>query len=143
MKRIFILDDNKKRHESFVKCAIGFSYEQAYNAQEAISKLDKSEFDLILLDHDLDESLQNQIIEGIEDGRFVARWLAGQDKHRDTPVIIHSLNYEAAKEMVQILKDAKFNTVQAIPFAWQMIEKSEDGRIIVNTSKNKPHYSQW
>lgn len=133
--RILFLDDNEFRHKKMMKNSIGFSVSQAFNAQEAISLLREKEFELIMLDHDLDNATQNEVNNDEEDGRFVCRWMADNGTHSQTPIVIHSLNAVGAAGMERILKSAGFEEVHQVPFAWAIINKADNGSIIFDTDK--------
>lgn len=134
--RILFLDDNDFRHKRMRANSIGFSVTYVYNAADCIAALRKNEFNLIMLDHDLDREKQGLVIDREEDGRFVARWMASEGlQHKETPVIVHSLNPRGADEMKKILTDAGFVQVACLPLAWTMIEKGEDGGIVFNPNK--------
>lgn len=138
--KILFLDDNSFRHKRMKANSIGFSVTFVFNAKECIAALSKNEFDLIMLDHDLDREKQGQVLDNEEDGRFVARWMASEGlQHKESAVIVHSLNPMGANEMKRTLIDAGFTRVECLPLAWTMIEKGEDGGIVFNP--NKPRSS--
>lgn len=135
--RIMFLDDNPERHKTMRKNCIGFAVSAAWNADEAIELLSKEEFDLIMLDHDLDATKENMIVEGEKDGRYVASKMIESDRHKTTPVILHSLNENGRDMMESILTNNGFENVHQLPFAWMMIEKDKDGGILFDPNKVK------
>jgi CheY-like chemotaxis protein len=82
----------KSRRDIFRQNAIGCSVDFAITAQEAIDLLKKNEYDVIYLDHDLEESHYCVTKEDDKDGRFVARHLLEMTQHHGKIVIVHSLN---------------------------------------------------
>lgn len=133
--RILFLDDNRFRHEAMQKNSIGFSVTYVFNADQAIKAMRDSEFDLIMLDHDLDETQENLILEGVQDGRYVVRWMVSSGRHKTTPVVVHSLNLAASEQMRDMLKSSGFEKVACLPFAWKLIGTAEDGSVIFDPSK--------
>lgn len=120
--RVFFLDDDAERHRVFQPNTVGCSWcEQAYNARDAIDAFSKRYFDIVYLDHDLGgPDFEGTLIDGIEDGRFVARWIsANADRFRHTFFVIHSLNYDGSMQMQSILTEAKLSSVR-IPFGWKV-----------------------
>lgn len=103
--RILFLDDMKTRRDAFKQNAIGFTVDFAKNAQEAITFLNKNEYDVIYLDHDLEEEHYKSNEDHHEDGRFVARKMREMPQHHGKVVIIHSLNEDGRKNIESILKD--------------------------------------
>jgi len=127
--KILFVDDNPHRHKKAKQCAIGNTFAQAYTAQEAIYALTKNQYDLVFLDHDLDENLENQLVDGVEDGRTIAKYLVGLENYKDVPIVIHSLNPRGAETMEKILVGAGFKVVFVMPHAWENFEKLECGSI--------------
>ncbi len=138
--KILFLDDNKDRHKTMRQNSIGLSVSFVFNAQEAITQMKENEFDLIMLDHDLDYLTNNEINEDEEDGRFVARWMAENGRHTSTPVIIHSLNIAGAEGMKYVLEEKGFEEVHCLPFAWIFIEKDTNGNIKFDPKKRVTPY---
>lgn len=107
--RIFILDDMQARHDACRKKFPDAEIISTYDAKDAITILSANlSYDLICLDHDLG----NRIFVSTNDentGSTVAKFLA--DKDIKCEIIIHSLNYWGAKNMMGYLPKAKY-----IPF---------------------------
>ena len=134
--KILFLDDSPHRHKKMLENSIGFSVVGVFSAQEAIAAMSKDEeFDLIMLDHDLDMTKQGLILENEEDGRFVARWMVLNNKYKTTSIIVHSLNAPAAAEMVRMFDKAGYDSATALPLAWTMITKTAEGNILFDISK--------
>lgn len=141
---VLFLDDNLERHKVMRRNSIGVcSVQGVMDADGAISAMldPETNFDLIMLDHDLSADMENILGTDEKDGRYVARWMAQQDRHRDTPIIIHSLNDAGRTSMEFILVNAGFKCVAQLPFAWNFIEKGVAGGIVFNPLKPKagPH----
>jgi len=127
--RILFLDDNLLRHQIFRRNSIGYSVDAVHTAQEAMECLldEKKEYDLIMLDHDLDAATENQLNDDEEDGRYVVRKLVESGRHKDVTIVIHSLNADGRKNMKAMLDDAGYSIVHDLPFAWERFEKTENG----------------
>lgn len=126
MIRILFLDDSPGRHRTMQQNAVGAVVDHVYTANEALEHLARNEYDLIMLDHDLDEHDDTPMI--VPDGTYVAEYMAHHlVQHSDTPVVIHSLNHPAAENMMNILLDGGYSDVHAIPFAWQKIRVVDAG----------------
>lgn len=130
--KILFLDDNDLRHVLVDRNIINQDIVHVETAREAIEQLSNNDFDLIMLDHDLDENTNNVLVEEEEDGRFVCRWMAENFESKETTVIIHSLNEPGSKEVRQILFDGGFKTCYRIPFAWNKAYINEDGNLNFN-----------
>ena len=127
MIRILFLDDNTNRHGTMHENSIGAVVDHVYNAGEAIDHLERKEYDLIMLDHDLaeDPDLANSTPTGLDVAEHMARHLI---QHSDTPVVIHSLNAPGAQNMMNALLNAGYADVRIIPFAWRKINV-ENGNV--------------
>lgn len=125
--RILFLDDCKHRHSAFVQNTIGVLSDRVFNAEDALGLLQTVKYDLIFLDHDLDETDKSAT-----DGTLLTRSMAVDAKvlelNGDADVVIHSLNPPGSKVMEQNLQKVWRGTVTRIPFAWRSIQ--------VNTSES-------
>lgn len=114
--KILIIDDEEQRHYGFAQHYIGNQICEAYNVDKAIRFLEAKDFDLIHLDHDL------QDFEHFIDGRkpvehtgmevcsyLIKRGYLGK-------VIIHSWNSVASLKMKKMFEDANIN-VSYEPYA--------------------------
>jgi CheY-like chemotaxis protein len=127
--KILFLDDNPSRHRAMRKNSIGTSVDYVFTADEALQNLNKKTYDLIMLDHDLSEDEKPNMI--VADGYYVASYMAKKMKqHRETPVIIHSLNPTGASRMHDVLENAGYMFVHQIPFAWDKIMVRNDGEVV-------------
>jgi CheY-like chemotaxis protein len=114
VKRVFILEDSKDRQEFFVSVFKDINYFMTQRVDVAIKELHTTKYDLILLDHDLDEiSIYDEAKPDFigKIGLPVAQELRNT-VNCDTPCIIHSMNPIGASNMV---KAHPFNTVH-IPY---------------------------
>lgn len=119
---ILFLDDSKLRHQRIRQNVFGATLTAVYTAKGAIAQLDSNiEFDVILLDHDLSDEYEGQILDNVEDGRTVARYMAQTTKFLKTPIVIHSMNEPASKEMESILRNSGHELVTRLPCAWDRI----------------------
>lgn len=114
--RILFVDDMILRYEKFIStlppgdyiCIPAFSYE------EAIKKLQTENYEVLYLDHDLsDESIMcdpNDCQE--KTGTDLAKWIVKNKTPDDfVQIICHSLNPAGRVNMVNILRDAGFTTI--------------------------------
>lgn len=126
--RILFLDDDENRHSAFRVNAAGCIVDHVYTAQSAIDMLSNEDidYDVIFLDHDLNDETNNQLNEDEEDGRTVARHLATLDKYKDAQVIIHSLNAAGAEIMKDTLMQHGFSEVYCVPFAWAKFRRHDE-----------------
>lgn len=106
--RILFLDDMKSRRDVFQQKAIGCVVDFAITAQEAIDLLKKNEYDVIYLDHDLEEEHYHVTKDDHEDGRFVARHLKDMTQHHGKIVVVHSLN-PAGRANIKSILDVHFD----------------------------------
>jgi DNA-binding NarL/FixJ family response regulator len=117
--RIFFLDDDKFRHKQAQPHLL---HDAAYTAKQAISMLAKREYDVICLDHDLGDEVM--VSSDREDcGMEVVRWMVAK-KPAAKVVVIHSLNYDAARNMASKLKGVGY-FVLIKPFPTLMKEMEE------------------
>jgi len=105
---IVFLDDNAARTETFgskVPLAI-----TTLTAEKCISEIQKIDLiDFLLLDHDLGD--ETYVDSNREDcGMEVVRWIIA-NKPNIFQIVVHSLNFSAAKEMGAKLKDAGYNVI--------------------------------
>jgi CheY-like chemotaxis protein len=113
--KIFILEDNKERIKWFKEV---FSSESnlffADNVEEAKKiLLENSEFDILFLDHDLDQKIfvnSNEQNTGYQLARFLV-----ENKISFMSIIIHSMNIFGSCRMFDVLKKISEN-VRRVPF---------------------------
>lgn len=103
--RIMFLDDMGQRRDVFKRSAIGHTVDFAITAQQAITLLKDSTYDLIYLDHDLEEAHYENNEDHHEDGRFVARKLRDMEHNHGKIVFVHSLNPNGRANIKSILEE--------------------------------------
>lgn len=128
--RILFLDDNKERHRVFQQRSIGCLVDHVFDADSALDKLrsEYRDYDIIFFDHDLDAELENQIVHGVKDGRYVIRQMIEEnliEKHKDALFVIHSLNRVAAIEMGSMMDSCGIINYRIVPFAWSKFSFEE------------------
>lgn len=103
--KIFVLEDNVQRIKQFATRLLNHSVVITTNAEEAIKELSKNlDYDYFFLDHDLgDEVFMDSNLPNT--GYQVAKFLA--DKEIKGRIVIHSMNYDGAKNMQSLLPKAK------------------------------------
>jgi CheY-like chemotaxis protein len=117
--RILIVEDDETRCDWFRRRLYTYELDVTCSVPEAIEWLAAREYETILLDHDLrEEHYFSDERDDDHTGYAVAAWLAA---HRDAQpaasVVVHSLNYEGARRMVEALLDAGFDA-EHIPFPY-------------------------
>lgn len=116
------MDDNEYRHTLMKQTYIGYDIDYFYNAKDTITALENNTYDILFLDHDLDEEFNNVLLDCAEDGRFVAKHIATNlsQKYKNAKIFIHSLNAPGAEIMKSILISMGINDVVCFPFAWKI-----------------------
>jgi CheY-like chemotaxis protein len=111
--RVLVLDDDAHRHEWFDAQLTG--HHSVRSAQEARRALQANpRYDLVFLDHDLAEDYAVVPAVWGEDGRTVARFIAGMPEgKRPAMAHIHSSNWGGASEMEAILAAAGVRVTRA------------------------------
>ena len=124
--KVFVLEDFDERAAVFVRHFVKHELVFCNNAKMAARILDSIKFDLIFLDHDLeDEAFVDS--NHPNTGHAVAKAIIGT-RNRSTPVIVHSLNSSGAARMLEVLG----RSAQRIPFHEldldQIIERMAEAR---------------
>jgi hypothetical protein len=90
----------------------------AWDVEQAIEALNKGTFDLVHLDHDLEDYITGPYGERFErTGLDVAQFLANMDPEKHPVVsVVHSWNPPGAKAMLDVLRAAHLNVTYA-PFS--------------------------
>lgn len=106
--RIFILEDDSTRVNSFIELFYKHDLTITENAYDAVEMLGRELFDLIFLDHDLGD--------GNGSGSYVSSYLREnpENMNNDVAIVIHSWNIPATESMMKDLPGsfgAPFNTV--------------------------------
>jgi CheY-like chemotaxis protein len=115
--RILIVEDDEARCVWFRERLRGKRLDVTCDVRTAIKWLAERNYEAILLDHDLtNEHYFSNEPDDERTGYAVARWLADNPTtHRDSLIIIHSLNYTGALRMLEVLRGAG-RDAEHIPF---------------------------
>ena len=115
--RVFLLDDDKRRHRWFTARFKGDLVDIAHNVVEAQRLLSASSYDAIFLDHDLHPEHYNA--ESTDDertGYAVALWLCSNPElQRASTILVHTRNADGAMRMVGELRRAG-RSADYVPF---------------------------
>ncbi len=131
MKRILFLDDDPERHRLIAKRIPEARH--VHTATEAIDELRAKPWDVVMLDHDLDQF--GAVDPGT--GEDVVDWvLAHPIRFRNTLFIIHSHNWIFGPLMLAKLSDAglpvvRYRAAETDPFFLSKV-RSGDGEDIAN-----------
>lgn len=113
--RVLVLEDSPERHEGFRFYYGGGDLTIVDNYFDCIQALGKGEYDLVCLDHDLNDFGKRSVGPGMYgdteyNGADVAWWMATQYDRRPV-VLVHSWNPPGAKAIAQTLEKAGFKVV--------------------------------
>ncbi|MFL6227213.1 MAG: cyclic-phosphate processing receiver domain-containing protein [Pyrinomonadaceae bacterium] len=122
-RRVLIVEDDPARCAWFRSRLADCELDVTCSVEEAISWLGERVYDLILLDHDLrEEHYFSDERDDERTGYAVAAWLAENAQTQPgASVIVHSLNYEGARRMLEKLLGAGFDA-EHIPFPYLQSE---------------------
>jgi hypothetical protein len=106
--RVFLLDDDKRRHRWFATRFKGDLIDIAHNVREAQQLLSATSYDAIFLDHDLHpEHYNSDSIDDERTGYAIARWLCSNPElQRASTILVHTRNADGAMRMVAELRNA-------------------------------------
>src|SRR5919199_1222680 len=115
--RVFLLDDDTRRHTWFTKRFEGDHLDIAETVEGALELLSKNLYDAIFLDHDLlPEHYHAESNDDERTGYAVALWLAARpDRQRASTIMVHTRNADGAMRMVEELRRAGRNA-EYVPF---------------------------
>lgn len=115
--RVFLLDDDERRHRWFIARFKGDNIEIANNVTEAQELLSRSSYDAIFLDHDLHpEHYHAESTDDERTGYAVAVWLGSNPEfQRASTILVHTRNADGAMRMVEELRRAGRNA-EYVPF---------------------------
>jgi CheY-like chemotaxis protein len=115
--RVFLLDDDTKRHIWFSRRFDGDYLDIASNVTEATDFLEERVYDAIFLDHDLlPEHYRSSKLDDERTGYAVARWLATRpDLQPASTILVHTRNADGAMRMVEELRQAG-RQAEYVPF---------------------------
>lgn len=115
--RVFLLDDDVRRHRWFTARFKGDYLDIANNVTEAQELLTGSSYDAIFLDHDLHpEHYHAESTDDERTGYAVAAWLGSNPElQRASTILVHTRNADGAMRMVEELRRAGRNA-DYVPF---------------------------
>ena len=104
--RVFLLDDDVRRHRWFAKRFKGDFIDIADNVTQAQELLSARSYDAIFLDHDLHpEHYHATSTDDERTGYAIAVWLASNpDCQRASTILVHTRNADGAMRMVEELR---------------------------------------
>ncbi|PYS82286.1 MAG: hypothetical protein DMF67_13550 [Acidobacteria bacterium] len=116
-ERVLVVEDDETRCAWFRERLGGRRLDVTCDVPTAIRWLAERDYVAVLLDHDLaEEHYFNDSPDDERTGYAVARWLADNPtSQRDALIVIHSLNYEGARRMLEVLRAAG-RDAEHIPF---------------------------
>ena len=115
--RVFLLDDDKRRHRWFSARFKGDFVDVADNVTQAQEYLSANSYDAIFLDHDLHPEHYNTDSRDDErTGYAIALWLAAHPElQAASTILVHTRNADGAMRMVEELRRAGRNA-DYVPF---------------------------
>lgn len=115
--RVFLLDDDERRHQWFTTRFKGDFLDIADNVVEAQEMLSAKSYDAIFLDHDLHpEHYHSETTDDERTGYAIAIWLsANPDKQPASTILVHTRNADGAMRMVEELRRAG-RSAEYVPF---------------------------
>lgn len=115
--RVFLLEDDKRRHQWFLKRFAGDQIDIADNVPSAQELLSANAYDALFLDHDLQpEHYNSPITDDERTGYAIACWLAvNPELQRASTIFVHTRNAEGAMRMVEKLREAG-RAAEFVPF---------------------------
>jgi CheY-like chemotaxis protein len=115
--RVFLLDDDIRRHEWFALRFKGDFIDVAHNVEQAQEFLCANSYDAIFLDHDLHpEHYASDLPDDERTGYAIASWLASNPElQRASTILVHTRNADGAVRMVEKLRGSG-RTAEYVPF---------------------------
>ena len=115
--RIFLLDDDHRRHRWFAARFKGDFVDVAHNVEQAQEFLSHNSYDALFLDHDLHpEHYNSSTTDDERTGYAIASWLAANPQlQRASTIMVHTRNADGAMRMVETLRGAG-RTAEYVPF---------------------------
>jgi hypothetical protein len=115
--RVFLLDDDTRRHDWFTKRFKGDKLDIAETVEGALKLLDANTYDAIFLDHDLlPEHYHAESTDDERTGYAVALWLSARpDRQRASTIMVHTRNADGAMRMVETMRRAG-RQAEYVPF---------------------------
>ena len=115
--RVFLLDDDQRRHQWFTTRFKGDFLDIADNVVQAQEMLSAKSYDAIFLDHDLHpEHFHSETTDDERTGYAIAIWLStNPDKQPASTILVHTRNADGAMRMVEELRRAG-RSAEYVPF---------------------------
>ncbi|HEY3024847.1 MAG TPA: cyclic-phosphate processing receiver domain-containing protein [Pyrinomonadaceae bacterium] len=115
--RVFLLDDDKRRHRWFSARFKGDFVDVAHDVKQAQELLSTNSYDAIFLDHDLHPEHYNTSCHDDErTGYAIACWLAAHPElQAASTILVHTRNADGAMRMVEELRRAG-RSADYVPF---------------------------
>jgi len=115
--RVFLLDDDERRHKWFKTRFKGDRLDIADNVAKAQEMLEAGSYDAIFLDHDLHpEHYHAESTDDERTGYAVASWLSSNPElQRASTILVHTRNADGAMRMVAELRKAG-RSAEYVPF---------------------------
>ena len=115
--RVFLLDDDKRRHRWFAARFKGDVIDVAHDVAQARQLLSANNYDALFLDHDLHpEHYESSTPDDERTGYAIALWLASNpDFQRASTILVHTRNADGAMRMVEELRRAG-RSAEFVPF---------------------------
>lgn len=117
--RMLFLDDQEYRHQVIRQNTTGYEIDHAYDAEQALRLMRSNEYDVVLLDHDLDGGNYTLVQDQEKNGTYVARKMMEESLCDGSVIYVHSLNPAGRANMVSILHGSGYEVYDQ-PFAWEM-----------------------
>jgi hypothetical protein len=115
--RVFLLDDDLRRHKWFAERFKGDFIDMAHNVRQAQQLLGENSYDAIFLDHDLHPEHYKSLDRDDERTGFaIASWLAANpDLQRASTILVHTRNADGAMRMVEEMRRSG-RSAEYVPF---------------------------
>jgi hypothetical protein len=115
--RVFVLEDDSRRHDWFAKRFKGDYLDIAVDVPKAQELLANNSYDAIFLDHDLHpEHYHSSTTDDERTGYAIASWLAAHPElQRASTILVHTRNADGAMRMVEELRRAG-RPAEFVPF---------------------------
>lgn len=115
--RVFLLDDDPRRHNWFASRFKGDQIDFAHNVPQAEELLSANSYDAIFLDHDLHpEHYESSVPDDERTGYAIATWLASRPElQRASTIFVHTRNADGAMRMVEELRRSG-RAAEYVPF---------------------------
>lgn len=115
--KIFLLDDDRRRHRWFKKRFEGDDVDIAETVAAAKPFLQNNSYDAVFLDHDLlPHHYESSAHDDENTGYAVALWLGeNKDVQSAATIIVHTRNSDAGMRMIEYLRE-KGRNVEYVPF---------------------------